>query len=88
MAMTEELAIAASDHGAGIAEQGHDGVAGRGRLPLVAADVADAEDNLRDLLLCCTVTGAIEGLQHSTRSRPLLAGQTCVRGNDTAMQRG
>lgn len=87
MAMTQEFTIAPSDHGAGIAQQRHDGVAGRGHLPLVARDAADAEDHLRDFQLGGTVTRTVEGLQHAARARPLLTGQASVRRNDAAMQR-
>ncbi len=86
--MTQEFAIAARDHGAGIAQQGHDGMAGRRHLPVVARDSADAEDHLRDFQLGGAVTRTVEGLQHAACARPLLTGQASIRRNGAAMQGG
>ena len=86
--MAKESAIAAPDHGPGIAQKGHYGVAHRGRLPVISAEAANAKDDLRDFLLGRAVACAVPGLQHATRPCALLAGQARVRRNGAAMQRG
>lgn len=88
MAVAKKLAIPAFDHAASIAQQRHDGMAGRGRLPIVAGDAADTEDDLRNFLLRGAVTHAVEGLQHATCPRPLLTGQASVRWNRAIMEYG
>ncbi len=60
--MMKQLAIAAGDHGAGTAQQAHDGMAGRGGLPFVAGEPTSIEDHLCDLLLGCSLAMAIVGL--------------------------
>lgn len=83
--MTKEFAITAGNQGAGIPQQGHDGMAGRGSLPFVAVDVTNSENDLRDVLLRSAIAGAVESLQHALRSRPLLKRQTRVRRNDAVV---
>ena len=86
--MAKEFAIVPGDHGAGIAQEGHDGVANRRVLPLVSCDAANAEDDLRDFQLGSAVARTVNGLQHTARSRPLLTGQACVRRNGPVMECG
>lgn len=83
--MTKEFAIIARNQGAGIPQQRHDGMAGRRSLPFVAVDVTGSEYDLRDVLLCSAIAGAVECLQHALRSRPLLKRQTRVRWNDAVV---
>lgn len=62
--MTKQFAIAARDHGAGIADQRLNCVAGGSRLPFVAVERVGAENDLRDLLARGPGAMAVEGLQH------------------------
>ena len=62
--MTQQRAIAAGDHGASVSEQRFDGMTGRGFLPFMAIERVGMEHDLRDLLLRCAVTMAVEALQH------------------------
>lgn len=84
--MTKKRAIAARDHRAGVTQQRFDGVARGGCLPFFAIERAESEYDLRDLLLGRAGVVAIEGLEHPSQSRPLLAGQACVRWNSAAME--
>ncbi|MET3354271.1 UNVERIFIED_ORG: hypothetical protein ABID33_002182 [Xanthobacter viscosus] len=86
--MTKQLAIAAGDHGAGTAQQAHDGVARRRGLPFVAGEPAGVEDDLGDLLLGRTIMVAIGGLQHAAGARQLLRRQAGVRRHLATMQGG
>jgi len=86
--MTKQLAIAAGDHGAGTAQQAHDGVARRRGLPFVAGEAAGVEDDLGDLLLGRASAVAIGGLQHAAGPCQLLRRQAGVRRHVAAMQRG
>ncbi len=86
--MTKQLAVAARDHGAGIADQRLHGMARGRRLPFTAVERAKVENDLRDLLAGGAGAIAVEGLQHPSQSRPLLAGQARVRRNRAAMQGG
>ena len=61
-AMTKQRAIASRDHGAGISEQGFDGVACGGCLPVVAPERVDTKYDLRNLLLGCAMAIAVERL--------------------------
>lgn len=61
-------------------------MATRGHLPIVAIEWAEPEYDLCDLLLGCAGAVAIEGLEHPSHSRPLLAGQAGVRWNGAAME--
>ncbi len=70
--MTKQLAIAARDQGAGIPEQGLDGVARRGRLPLVAAKRRRLQKRPSDLLLRRAMTIAVDRLQHPAVAEALL----------------
>lgn len=86
--MFEEFSIAARDHGAGVAQQaGHGVTCGRG-LPFMPTDLPGAEQDLRDVLLRGAVPRAVEGLQHAACASALLACQSRVRRNRTAIQRG
>lgn len=84
--MTKQCAIASRDHGAGIPEQGFDGVARGGCLPVVALKRADAEYDLGNLLLRCAVAMTVKGLQHSSQTRALLPRQALVRRNGPAVE--
>lgn len=86
--MTKQLAIAAGDHGAGTAQQAHDGVAGRRGLPFVAAETAGVEDDLGDLLLGRASAVAIGGLQHAAGPCQLLRRQARIARNLATVQRG
>ncbi len=79
--MTKKRAIAAGDHGAGIPEQGFDGMAGGGCLPVVTVECAGPKHDLRDLLLGGAVAVAVEALQHPARPHALLRRQARVRRN-------
>ncbi len=86
--MTKQLAVAARDHGAGIADQRLHGMARGRRLPFAAVERAKVKNDLRDLLAGGAGAMAIEGLQHSPQSSPLLAGQARVGWNRATMQGG
>ena len=86
--MTKQLAIAARDHDAGIADQRLHGMARGRRLPFAAVERAEPENDLRDFLAGGAGAIAVEGLQHPSQPRPLLAGQACVRRDRAAMQGG
>lgn len=86
--MTKQLAIATGDHGAGAAQQAHDGVAGRRGLPFVAGEPAGVEDDLGDFLLGRAIAVAIGGLQHAASPGQLLRRQARIAGHVTAMQGG
>ena len=86
--MTKQLAIAAGDHGAGTAQQAHDGVARRRGLPFVAGEPAAVEDDLGDVLLGRTSAVAIGRLQHAAGPGQLLRRQAGVRRHVAVMQRG
>ncbi len=58
---------------------------GRG-LPFVPVEIADVEEDLRDLLLGRSVTIPINRLQHLAQTHALLPSQACVGRNGTAMQ--
>lgn len=86
--MTKQLAIATGDHGAGAAQQAHDGVAGRRGLPFVAGEPTSIEDHLGDLLLGRAISVAIGRLQHAAGSCQLLRRQAGVRRHLATVQRG
>lgn len=86
-AMTKEFSITAGDHGFGIAQECLDLVAGLRRLPCVAVEVINAEDDLGDFLLGCAVPVSVEGAQHSALPKALLARQPRVGRNGPAVQR-
>lgn len=85
--MTKKFAIAARDHGAGVAQQGFDRMAGRGRLPFVAAEAADTEDDLRDFLLGHSGAHAVKGLKHAADASALLPRQARVGCYDATVER-
>ena len=84
--MTKQRAIASRDHGAGIPEQGFDGMAGGGCLPVVPLERVNTKYSLRDFLLGGAGTMTVECLQHSAGSRPLLASHARVLGNGASME--
>lgn len=84
--MTKEFAVAARDHGPGIAQERFDAMPIRGSLPFVAGQAADIEENLSDFLLGRTSSGAVEGPEHSAMAVALLTCQARVGRNGTAMQ--
>lgn len=86
--MTKQFAIAARDHGASVTDQRFHSVAGGRRLPFVAIQRANAEDDLCDLLARSASAMAVEGLQHPAQPRPLLAGQARIGWNRAALQGG
>ena len=61
-AMAKQRAIASCDHGAGVPEQGFDGMARGGCLPVVAIEGSDPKYDLRNLLLGCAMAIAVERL--------------------------
>ena len=87
-AMTKQRAIAARDHGAGLLEQRFDCVASRGCLPVVAAEAANTEHDLRYFLLGRAVAMTVEALQHPSLPRSLLTGQPSIRWDDAPVERG
>lgn len=87
-AMTKQRAIAASDHRAGVPEQGLGGVACGGCLPIVALEAANAEHDLRDFLLRGSGAMTVECLQHPAQSRALLPRQAGVGRYGSAVQCG
>ena len=84
--MTKEFAVAARDHGPGIAQERFDAVPIRGNLPFVAGKTTDLEENLSDLLLGRASSGSVEGPEHSAMAVALLTCQARVGRNGTAMQ--
>lgn len=84
--MTKEFAVAARDHGPGVAQERLDAMPIRGSLPLVAGKTADIEENLSDFLLRRASPGAVEGPEHSAMAVALLTCQARVGRNGTAMQ--
>lgn len=87
-AMPKQFAIAAGDHGARIADQRLYSVPGGGSLPFAAVERAESENDLCDLAPGCTGAMTVEGLQHPSQPRPLLAGQSGVGWNCATMQSG
>lgn len=63
-------------------------MAGRRRLPFIAVEATDIEDDLRDFLLGRARASAIEGLQHSSGACFLLLRESCIRGHNTAVEAG
>ena len=55
-------------------------------MPFVPAVTVDPEHDLRNLLLGGSGAIPIEALQHSLKSRALLAGQASVRWNSTSVE--
>lgn len=84
--MTKEFAVAASDHGAGVAQERFDAMPIRGSLPLVAGKATDIEENLSDFLLRRASSLSVEGPEHSAISVALLTCQARVGRNGAAMQ--
>jgi len=85
--MSKQFSIAARDHGAGIPQERFHGMAGRGRLPFITAELADTEENLGDFLLGRAVAVTVECLQHAARPRSLLPGQSGICWNGTPVKR-
>ena len=85
--MTQQLSIAARDHGTRIAQQRLDGVAGCRCLPFVPCKRAGLQDNPRDFLLggACPLT--IEGPQHASQPCTLLSCQPRIGRDRTPMER-
>ena len=85
--VAQQRSITSSDHRMCIAQQGHDGMAGRGYLPVVPLHPRKTEDNAGDLLLSCAIPEAVERLQHVTHPSAFLPREACVRRHSTAMER-
>jgi hypothetical protein len=85
--MPEQFSIAARDHGAGISQERLHGMTGRRCLPIVTAELADREEDLRDFLLGRAIALTVEGLQHAARPHPLLMGQPGVRWDHAPVER-
>lgn len=79
--MAQQAAIAAGDHRVGIPQEGHDGIAMRGDLPLIAVHRPGSEDGAGDLQQGRAATPSIEGPEHVAIACSLLLGQPAVRGN-------
>ena len=86
--MTKQFAIAARDHGAGIREKVCHDVAGGGGLPFVTGELADAQNDLGDFLLCRSGAIPVNCLQHAPRAGQLLAREPCVGRNGAAVKGG
>mgnify|MGYP000231588145 CR=1 FL=1 len=86
--MTKQRAIASRDHGAGVPEQGFDGVARGGCLPVIAIKRADPKYGPRNLLLGRPGAVAVEGLQHPSQPRPLLRSQATVERDSATVECG
>ena len=86
--VTKELAVTAGDHRAGAPQEGHDGMASRGRLPFVAGEAAEIKDDLGDFLLGGAVARSVESPQHPAQARALLSRQTGVRRDGAAVKGG
>lgn len=84
--MAKEFAVAARDHGAGVAQERLDAMPIRTSLPLVAGKAADIEENLSDFLLRRASSLSVEGPEHSAISVALLTRQARVGRNGTAVQ--
>jgi hypothetical protein len=86
--MSKQFAISARDHRAGISQQSHDRMAGRGRLPFIAGEAAQVKDNLGDFLLGGAIARSVEGPQHPAQPNALLSRQTGVRRDGAAVKGG
>lgn len=86
--MTKQAAVATRDHGAGVAEQRLDRMAGRRCLPLIPMQMAGAKEDLCDVLLARAVAIAVESAQHALHPRPLLGGYARVGWNGPTMDSG
>ncbi len=86
--MSKQFAISARDHRAGISQQSHDRMAGRGRLPFIAGEAAQIKDDLGDFLLGGAIARSVESPQHPAQPRALLSRQTGVRRNGAAVKGG
>ncbi|CDN94524.1 hypothetical protein SAMN05892877_12528 [Rhizobium subbaraonis] len=84
--MTEEFSISARDHGFGITQERLDLVTDLRRLPFVAVETIDAEDDLGDFLLRRAGPVSVKGAKHSALPHALLACQPRVGGNCPAVQ--
>ena len=84
--MTKEFAVAARDHGPGIAQERFDAMPIRTSLPLVAGKTTDIEENLSDFLLGRASSSSVEGPEHSAMAVTLLTRQARVGWNSAAMQ--
>ena len=83
--MTQEFSIAARDHGMGVAQKRLDRVAGRRRLPFIAVERPDLQDDLRDFLLCGARPVSVKGAKHPSQAYALLPGQPRIGRNGAAM---
>ena len=84
--MTKEFSIAARDHDFCIAQKRLDLVTGLRRLPFVAVETIDTEDDLGDFLLRRAGPVSIKGAQHSALAGAHLSRQPRVGGNGPAVQ--
>ncbi len=84
--MTKEFSISARDHGFSIAQKGLDLVTGLRRLPCVAVETIDTEDDLGDFLLRRAGPVSVKGTQHSALAGAHLSRQPRVGGNGPAVQ--
>lgn len=85
--VAQQRSITSGDHRMGIAQQGHDGMAGRGYLPVVPLHPRKTEDDPGDLLLGGAIPETVEGLQHVTHPPALLRREACVRRHRAAVER-
>lgn len=83
--VTQQFSVSAGDHGAGVAQQRLHAMAGGRGLPRIPVEMADPEEDLRDLLLGRSGAMSIDRLQHLAQPRALLPRQARVRRNGAAM---
>lgn len=85
-AETQELEIAARDHGGAVTEEVSHGVAERRGLPLLLGDPIDAEQNLGDFALAGAMPAGVDGAQHRLEPSSLLGRHALVAWNPVACQ--
>ena len=84
--MTQEFSITARNHCTGVTQECLDGMTGGRCLPFVPVKPAGVQENPRDLLLRRAGPMAIEGPQHPSEARALLACQARIRRDRATMQ--
>ena len=84
--MTQQLTIAASDHGKAALNQTDNAVAQGGGFPVLCTDALDAIDDVGDLAIGGAAPAPIGGLKHVPVAPPLLRRQPAVIGNGSSLQ--
>lgn len=83
--VTQQLSVSAGDHGAGVAQQRLQAMAGERGLPRIPVEMADPEEDLRDLLLSRSGAMSVDRLQHLAQPRALLPRQARVGRDGSVM---